>query len=320
MSMIADKLYRPLNKGKKIIKQIMKPNQKSNNSIVLILVLMLTCCSNTCKTTESKHITFDITPDKIYQGDLARITILPADYLQSVSYRWANYIIKSCHETNTNSFIGFVPVDLEEHPGDKILKIIVQYTDGSETTETLNFTVMRKKFPLQKLTLPKSMVVLSKQDEARDEHEQEQIRNIYNNTVHEKLWDTTFIKPVKGPIGTPFGVRRLINNIPKQSHSGVDIKAPKGAPVGSTSNGLVVYTGNHFFSGKSVCIDHGMGIISMYFHLSKISVKKGQMVKRGQTIGLIGSTGRATGPHLHWGIRVSGQRISPMSLLRLMKI
>ncbi len=317
--MISSKLHQPMNKEKKI-KQNMNPNQKPNNCIVLIFILMLTCCINTCKTTESKHITFDITPDKIYQGDLAWIIIRPADYLQSVSYKWANHIIKSTHETKTNSFIGFLPVDLKEHPGNKILKIIVQYTDGSKTTETLYFTVIRKKFPLQKLTLPKSIVDLSKEDEARDEHEQALIRSIYNNAAHDKLWDTTFIKPIKGPIGTPFGVRRLINNIPKQSHSGVDIKAPRGAPVGATSHGLVVYTGNHFFSGKSVCIDHGTGIISMYFHLSKILVKKGQMVKRGQTIGLIGSTGRATGPHLHWGIRISGQRIDPMTLLRLMKI
>ena len=125
--------------------------------------------------------------------------------------------------------------------------------------------------------------------------------------------------PLKGDILSPFGVRRILNNQPRSPHSGVDLRAKEGAPVQASGDGIVAYVGEHYFSGKSIYLDHGMGIISMYFHLSKIQVKKGEKVALGSVIGRVGQTGRATGPHLHWGIRIKGNRVDPFSLVRLFK-
>ena len=108
-----------------------------------------------------------------------------------------------------------------------------------------------------------------------------------------------------------------MNNQPKNPHSGIDLKAKLSEPIKSINKGIVVFTGNHFFSGKSVYVDHGLGIISMYFHLSEIKVTKGDPVNKGDIVGLAGSTGRSTGPHLHWGIRVNNIKVDPQSLIDL---
>ena len=132
-----------------------------------------------------------------------------------------------------------------------------------------------------------------------------------------KLFNSKFMMPIDTEISTPFGVKRFINKKPKNPHSGIDFKSSMHEPVKSINQGIVVFTGNHFFSGNSVYVDHGLGIISMYFHLSEIKVKKGDEVNVGDIIGLVGSTGRSTGPHLHWGVRINNIRVDPLSLIKL---
>ncbi len=112
-----------------------------------------------------------------------------------------------------------------------------------------------------------------------------------------------------------FGSRRVLNGEPKNPHSGVDLSAPTGTPVRAAAAGTVVLTGTHYFSGNSVFVDHGDDLITMYFHLDHIDVKQGDTIDRGQTVGTVGSTGRATGPHLHFGVRWHGARIDPAVLL-----
>ena len=115
-------------------------------------------------------------------------------------------------------------------------------------------------------------------------------------------------------LGLDFGARRFINGAPKNHHTGIDIKAPAGTPIAAPSDGRVLYTGRFSLSGNSVFIDHGTGICSMYFHLASFAVHSGQKVKRGDIIGTVGSTGRSTGPHLHWGVRINNKRVDPLAL------
>jgi murein DD-endopeptidase MepM/ murein hydrolase activator NlpD len=133
-----------------------------------------------------------------------------------------------------------------------------------------------------------------------------------------RVWKGRFIDPLPGKaVGTPFGVRRIINDIPKNSHSGVDITADEGDPVKAPNDGVVILVDNQFFSGNSVVLDHGQGIYTMFFHLSKATVKYGQAVRKGDVIALVGATGRATGAHLHWGVRVQGAKVDPLELTKL---
>lgn len=137
-----------------------------------------------------------------------------------------------------------------------------------------------------------------------------------------KSWSTPLIPvtklslPAKGPFSSPFGLKRFFNNQPRNPHSGLDIAAPVGAPINSPAPGKVVAVGHYFFNGKTVIIDHGYGLTSMYCHMSKIAVKLGQQVKQGDSLGKIGKTGRVTGPHLHWSISLNNTRVDPLLFVR----
>ncbi len=207
---------------------------------------------------------------------------------------------------------AIVGIDLFSEPGDYDLAISV---NGAAFKRTV--TVRKKKYPTEKLTLPQDMVELSPENEARVEREQKKMAALWP-VDSLRIWTGDFIDPLPGKkIGTPFGLRRLINHIPKSPHTGVDVKADEGDPVLAPNDGVVVLVDNEFFSGNSVVLDHGQGIYTMFFHLSKINVTYGQAVMKGNVIGLVGSTGRATGPHLHWGVRVQGTRVDPLELIHL---
>jgi len=124
-----------------------------------------------------------------------------------------------------------------------------------------------------------------------------------------------FIQPVAGPYSSPFGLKRFFNGEARAPHAGLDIAAPEGRPVQAPADGVVAQTGDYFFNGRTVLIDHGNGLVSMLCHLSEIRVQKGQQLKQGEVIGTVGKTGRATGPHLHWTVSLNDARIDPLLLL-----
>jgi murein DD-endopeptidase MepM/ murein hydrolase activator NlpD len=178
-----------------------------------------------------------------------------------------------------------------------------------------NVLVIKQKYPVQHLTLPKDKVELDEEHLARVKLEQEQVHTALQILSPKRLWSEGFVRPVEGPTTGAFGRARVINGELRNPHNGEDIAAPLGADVVAMNDGTVCLTVDHFFSGKGVFLDHGLGLYSMYFHLSEISVETGQSVKRGQVIGKVGASGRASGPHLHWAVRLNGARIDPLSLL-----
>ncbi len=211
-----------------------------------------------------------------------------------------------------NGVRAIIGIDLNLEPGEYPLSV-----QSGDTVMTRNLKVSKKTYPLQRLTLPEDKVTLSPENEARVEREQKRTSALWPvDSV--RLWSGRFIDPLPGKeLGTPFGVRRIINHIPKSSHSGVDVSAKQGDPIRSPNDGVVVLVDDLFFSGNSVIIDHGDGIYTMFFHMSEPKVKVGQAVMKGDVIGLVGSTGRASGPHLHWGVRIQGARVDPMQLIKL---
>ena len=126
----------------------------------------------------------------------------------------------------------------------------------------------------------------------------------------------SMLKPVDGPYSSAFGLKRFFNGQARKPHSGIDIAAPEGAPIKAPADGTIALTGDFFFNGNSVFIDHGQGLISMMCHLSRIDVKEGDVIKQGDLIGAVGKTGRATGPHLHWTVSLNNARVNPKLLLR----
>jgi len=174
--------------------------------------------------------------------------------------------------------------------------------------------VKEKDYGVRRLTLPKKMVDLDAPTLKRIRKESEIMKKVFQSSISTPLWRGAFMKPVPGEIVGPFGRRSIINGEPRSPHTGVDLRGEYGTPVKAMNNGKVVLTGDHFFTGRLVVLDHGGGIQSMYFHMQKLMVQSGDMVTKGDVIGLVGSSGRATGPHLHLGTRVNGCRVDPMRL------
>ena len=178
------------------------------------------------------------------------------------------------------------------------------------------FTVTNKEYPEQHIQLKtRKHIDLSAEDLARHKGEKKQANNVFKVFDTNQSLDLTFVKPVVGPYSSPFGLQRFFNGEPRSPHSGLDIAAPTGTPILAPTSGKVVLTGDFFFNGNVVYMDHGQGLISMFCHLSDIHVKAGDTVQKGEVIGEVGATGRVTGPHLHWSLSLNNARIDPMLFL-----
>ncbi|NPA58037.1 MAG: M23 family metallopeptidase [Aquificae bacterium] len=176
--------------------------------------------------------------------------------------------------------------------------------------------VKQKKYRISRITVKSRK--LTKKVLERIKRERQLIRKAFSIREEALFTENSFIPPLKNPrMSTPFGAKRIINGKKRSIHWGVDYSAPRGTPVYASLTGKVVLAKELFYTGKTVIISHGAGLFTLYAHLSKIDVKEGQMVKRGQVIGKVGSTGRSTGPHLHFGVYVNSVRTDPSLALKL---
>jgi murein DD-endopeptidase MepM/ murein hydrolase activator NlpD len=213
-------------------------------------------------------------------------------------------------------FVGLLGIDLQDAPGTH--ELAVQITNGDHSRSfSYHVLVHKEQFHVERLTLPKNKVDLDPKGLARWKAEQEQVKEALASDSPMRLWQPGFVEPVNGKRTGIFGSVRVMNGQPRNPHNGEDIGAPSGTDVAATNDGVVRLTVDHIFSGKGVFIDHGLGFYSMYFHLSEVTVNEGDVVRAGQTVGKVGATGRATGPHLHWGVKLNGARVNPYALLDL---
>jgi murein DD-endopeptidase MepM/ murein hydrolase activator NlpD len=192
----------------------------------------------------------------------------------------------------------------------------VQINGQNGQRRELSFAVQPKRYAEQRLTIKnRRMVEPSAEDLARIARESEIIRGLFATWTDRPLTSLQFLPPARGRISSVFGLRRYFNDQPRQPHSGIDIAGPVGTPVTAPLAGTVANTGDYFFNGKTVFIDHGQGLISMFNHLSRITVRRGARVNTGEKIGEIGMTGRVTGPHLHWTVSLNNSRVDPALFL-----
>lgn len=273
--------------------------------LAILLVAILSCLSSADAAPKPKVV---LAPKNVGPGDLLLITVKNAS--GPVEGKFAGKrLYFSPFGTAMKAIAG---IDLNREPGLYPLELTV-----NGVTLAREVRILKKKYPLQRLKLPEDKVTLSPENEARVEREEKKMSLIWS-VESMRLWNGNFQDPLPGKeITTPFGVRRIINNIPKSSHTGVDLAAEAGEPVRAPNDGVVVLADDQFFSGNSIVLDHGQGIYTMFFHLSKLNVQHGQAVRKGDVIGLVGATGRVTGACLHWGARVQGARVDPLELIHL---
>ena len=185
-------------------------------------------------------------------------------------------------------------------------------TRDERTARTIPFRVGSREYDTQHVTLAnRRQVEPEPEDLRRIAREQDVLVRAFSTFSEVESDGLTFDLPSAGPVSGGFGSRRFFNNEPRLPHSGLDIAAPEGTPINAPAAGRVLETGDFFFNGLTVLLDHGQGMITMYNHLSRIDVVKGLRVARGERIGAVGRTGRVTGPHLHWSVSLNNARVDP---------
>ena len=207
-----------------------------------------------------------------------------------------------------------LPVPLEEKEAARDLAVSLGGAkDAPLTARRIAF--FDKDRPVQKLNVEKKYVDPPADVMARIKADRELVRQALAQRLPERLWVLPFVRPVPGDVSSLYGLKRVFNGQPRGVHKGLDLRGPQGQQVLACADGQVVLTGNLYFSGNVVYINHGEGVFTAYLHLSEILVQNGDRVRKGQVVGLVGATGRVTGPHLHLSLLVQGESVDPQPFL-----
>ncbi|MEA2080341.1 MAG: peptidoglycan DD-metalloendopeptidase family protein, partial [Pseudomonadota bacterium] len=214
---------------------------------------------------------------------------------------------------NGSAYTAVVGLPLSTKPG--VHTLTIKNASGKDSNR--RFSVTDKTYQSQHITIKnKRMVNPEKRDMERIGREQRQIKKALASWNKRSPETLLFLLPVEGPVSSPFGLRRFFNEQARRPHSGLDLAAAEGTPIKAPASGRIADTGDFFFNGNTVFIDHGQGLVTMYCHMSRIDVEPGQQVAAGEVIGAVGKTGRVTGAHLHWGVSLNDARVDPMLFLK----
>ena len=213
-------------------------------------------------------------------------------------------------------YVGLVGIPLSAKPENAAILLEWTNANGSQTA-SVPLGIIDGNYKRESLRVNSRHVTLSKKNLARVKQEKKEIRRVFASSSDARQWFGDFIKPMASETTSAFGIQRLFNNKHRSYHRGTDFRAKVGTPVYASNSGVVRMAKNLFYSGNLVIVDHGMNIFTLYAHLSKIQVNPGQIIARGQQIGLSGATGRVSGPHLHWAVKVNGVYVDPLQFLTI---
>jgi len=242
------------------------------------------------------------------QGDVIMVEAVLGDAIPSLSCFGRTWPVKSLGQQRWRGWIG---VDLKKKPG----TYDIRWQQGKRRLAQDKLHVSSGNFRISRISVAEKMAVFDKATLKRIRSEVKALKATYGLSVDANPDVVMHFLPVKGEESTPFGAQRYVNGEPRSPHSGIDIAAPAGSPIRLPLAGSVLLVADMYLNGKTIAIGHGNGLVSVYSHMQSTAVSKGQWIKTGDTIGEVGSTGRATGPHLHWGVRFYNTRVNPASLL-----
>jgi len=252
----------------------------------------------------------EVFPSEVNPGDafVLKIMNVKTSQLPAAFFNNSPLYFSGCGE---NCFVAIGAVGIETEPGVHTIHVVVDDRRGD-----LNLNVMSTTFPEISLTLPEEKVFLSPEDLKRAKMEEERLESIWQ-IVSDRLWEGSFMLPLENDISTSFGVKRIINQKKISVHRGVDIRGKDGEKVKASNRGRVILAEELFFGGNTIILDHGQGIFTVYMHLSEFNVKIGSIVSKGDIIGFVGSSGRTSGSHLHFGVKIQNINTNPVSLAEL---
>jgi murein DD-endopeptidase MepM/ murein hydrolase activator NlpD len=257
-----------------------------------------------------RHIARSVQP-----GEVVRLVVSGAAAAESLSAEAFGTRFPLYPGAAAGQWEGLIGIDLDVKPGPYPVKISGQTVSGEPVEAEHLLEVQARKFPTRRITVDEKYVNPPREVLDRIARESELIRGVFSQTTPERLWQGSFRLPVPGQSISNFGRRSVFNDQPRGVHAGVDLRGATGTPIRAPNRGRIVLMANLYFSGNTVIIDHGMGLFSYFAHLSRFGAKEGDLVTRGRVVGRVGATGRVSGPHLHWSVRLLGARVDPLSLV-----
>jgi len=255
-------------------------------------------------------------PEHLVNGAPLLFEVKPSSALATLTATWLTHSLAFVPGVN-NSWFAIAGISLETEPGTYPLELTGTTKDGQKLHYEQKFVVASEKYETVELKVSKDFTAPSPEQMESIKRDQEIKKKTFAEVSPEREWTGPFLPPVDAPVSDVFGTRRVFNGVTKSVHQGLDYRVPAATPVSAVNAGTVILARPLYFEGNCVVIDHGQGLLTLYLHLSEFKVKEGEVVKRGQLIGLSGATGRATGPHLHIAVRWQGTYLNPAVLLSL---
>ncbi len=259
-------------------------------------------------------------PVKLVNGSPVFFQVKPATKLDSLTGMWLGHQVAFSYNAPTKTWFALAGISFETTPGKYTLELTGRQSE-SKIAESFShsFAVMAAKYPKISVKL-----AVEKKFTEPDPAQQAQIaegvkikQDYFSRVTPDREWDGKFAPPADAAISDVFGSQRIFNGVAQRPHYGLDFRVPTGTPVAAMNSGTVLLARFLYYEGNCVFLDHGQGLVTVYFHMSELKVKEGDTVKRGDIIGLSGGTGRATGPHLHVGVRWQGTYVDPARLMQL---
>jgi len=281
--------------------------------ISLLLCIALPCLA------AKKPATWTVTvhPARVVNGSPLLIEVTPPQPVKSLSGKWLGHDLFFSAGTSSHAWFGLAGVGVDEHPGKVALELHGITAKGDTISFERQVQVRKAKYPRIVVSVPTKYTAPSPADLEQINADKALKAQVLSRIGPEREWSGNFAAPVKASISDVFGTARTFNGQTQSVHQGLDYGVPQGTPVMAVNRGTVLLAQLLFFEGNCVVLDHGQGLLTIYMHLSKLEVKPGEQVERGQQIALSGGTGRATGPHLHLAVRWQGVYVDPAALLAL---
>ncbi len=256
-------------------------------------------------------------PTRVVNGSPILLLVKAPVRLTSLSGKWLDHDVIFDRNPQSTSWTAIAGVGVDTKPGVYTLVLKGATRAGKEISFSRRIAVKEEKYRTIAITVESKYTEPSKEQLDAIARDKQTKQETFAHLTNEREWAGAFSPPVQAPLSDTFGTRRVFNGETRSVHQGLDFAAPAGTPILATNSGIVLLARPLYFEGNFVVLDHGQGLLTLYMHMSEISVKEGEKVTRGQVIGKVGGTGRASGPHLHLAVRWQGIYLDPAVLLKL---
>jgi murein DD-endopeptidase MepM/ murein hydrolase activator NlpD len=290
-------------------------------SVALIVFALLVLAANLSAATAARSTVGNWTvgnqPARLVNGTPVLFRVTTPKPVRTLSGNWLGHEIAFSFDPSSKAWFALAGASLETKRGAYPIELHAETTAGPAISFEKTIRVERQRYPRVPLNVPARYTAPNPEDQREIEQDKQTKSEIFKTLTPDREWKGSFAAPVDAEISDVFGVERVFNGSVESTHQGLDFRVPSGTPVAAVNSGRIILARPLFFEGNCVVIDHGQGLLTLYLHLSKFSVKEGDDVNKGQAIGLSGGTGRATGPHLHLAVRWQGVYLNPQVLLKL---